>query len=101
MDTLPGDAGPARCLGDGGAEGTAGCRGQREPGRKKFQLERREVKVKSLDQIIAALAREKVTYEQPQHTEHFTRSVSCSPCNKFTRGWFALFTRGNLMLRAA
>ena len=77
MDTLPGDAGPARCLGDGGAEGTAGCRGQREPGSKKLQLERQAVKVKSLDQIIAALAREKVTPVSSHSTLNTSPVASC------------------------
>lgn len=52
-----------------------GPEGARE---KKFQLERQEVKVKSLDQIIVPGQRESDS-EQPQHTEHFTRSCSCSP----------------------
>lgn len=34
MDTLPGGTGPARCLGDGGVEGTAGCRGRGSQGEK-------------------------------------------------------------------
>lgn len=86
-------------LGMEGAEGLqgAGARGARE---KKFQLERQEVKVKSLDQIIAALAREKVT--QSSRSTLNTLPVAFRVVLAInSQGDGLPYSRGNLMLREA